>query len=248
MSLFCPASVPIIARPVPEAESSPSPRTKKRGLFKWRGAKSKDDVLAADAPLPSSSISSSLAQEVAHKAKSLPRDNLKHLEKHQDQHAFDASDANGHVYDGHDREPDIDTPEIPSRVYLSDDAEDDTPEIPPREYNWSDLESDGDDDDDDDAGENEVMIQKVYDSLAKFGGPSKETEKLYDTLEQYQKVILARKQSVQQQSSGGVRVHTHTHTQIPAHNCIHIHVCMWPLGSYEDKLIILNCADHNSKV
>ena len=206
-------SSPVTARAVPEPECSPSPRTKKKGLFRRWGAKSKDDAAATDTIHPASTISSSLAQEVAHRAKSLPRENLLHLEKHQGQQAVDARDTNGRVSEDHDGgEDEVDAPEVPSRGYLSDEAEEDIPELPPRQYNWSDFESDADDDDDD-AGESEEILQKVYDSLAKFGGPSKETEKLYDTLEQYQKAIFARKQSMLP-SVGGMRAHiAHTRTQ-----------------------------------
>ena len=164
---------------------------------------------------------------MAHKAKTLPRDNLLHLEKHQGQHGLDVKDTNGHMSEDHDGEQDDEgTPDVPLRGYISDEAEDDVPELPPREYNWSDFESDPDDDDD--AGESEVMVQKIYENLAKFGGPSKETEKLYDTLEQYQKVILARKQSLLPSGEGALlrictlahkhtRTHTHTHQNIRTH-------------------------------
>ena len=162
-----------------------------------------------------------------------------HLEKHQDQQGLDDKDTNGHVSEDHDREEDdLDTPDVPLRGYVSDEAEDDVPELPPREYNWSDFESDADDDDD--AGESEVIVQKIYDSLAKFGGPSKQTEKLYDTLEQYQKVILARKQSLLPSGEGTLLcictlahtpthphmyTSTHTHTHVRAHTQVPTHCC-----------------------
>ena len=203
-----------IAKVLTEAESSPSPKTKKKGGFWRRNTKGKDDTpTITESTPPASPNPFSLAQEVAKKAKSLPRDGLKHLEKQPFQASFEASDVDSGVYDHHDSGRDsVEPPELPTRGYLSDEAEDDAPELPPREYHWSDLDSDGDDDeDDDDAGGNEEILQKVYDSLAKFGGPSKETEKLYDTLEQYQKTLMARKQTTQQ-PEGGTSTYTHYHT------------------------------------
>ena len=136
----------------------------------------------------------SLAQEVVKKAKTLPRSGRDSAEP----------------------------PELPICGYLSDEAEDDAPELPPQEYHWSDVESDSDDDEDDDAGGNEEILQKVYECLAKFGGPSKETEKLYDMLEQYQKILIARKQTTQQ-LGGGTSTYTHTTTHYHTHTQAHTH-------------------------
>ena len=208
-----------VAKVLTEAESSRSPKTKKKGGSWRRNAKSEDDTpTTTESTPPASPNSFFVAQDVAKKAKTLPRDGFKHLEKQPFQALFEASGVSSRVQDHHDSGRDsAEPPELSTRGYLSDEAEDDAPELPPREYNWSDLESDGDgDEDDDDAGGNEEILQKVYDSLAKFGGPSKETEKLYDTLEQYQKTLIARKQ-ITQQPGGGTSTYTTTPTHIHTH-------------------------------
>ena len=93
------------------------------------------------------------------------------------------------VYDpdhGVDEVPEL--PERPDDLGMSDD--DSPPPVPPRQY-LSDFESDNEDEAvDEDEGE---MIKTIYDCLARAGGPSQETEKLYDTLDQYRKIALREK-------------------------------------------------------
>ena len=96
------------------------------------------------------------------------------------------SDVDSFVYDpDHDEVPEI--PERPDDLGMSDDGS--PPPVPPRLYP-SDFESDDDEAVDEDEGE---MIKTIYDYLAKAGGRSQETEKLYDTLDQYWKIHLQEK-------------------------------------------------------
>ena len=168
---------------ISQSEStSPSPKTKKKGLF--RGFRTKDESKVTPPSSPSL-----LAQEAVKKAATLPRDFVGLPSSKDSPTQLSPSDVDSGVYDhdhGVDEVPEI--PERPDDLGMSDD--DSPPPVPPRQY-LSDFESDNEDEAaDDDEGE---IIKTIYDYLALAGGPSQETEKLYDTLDQYRKVHLREK-------------------------------------------------------
>ena len=103
--------------------------------------------------------------------------------------AFFTADVDGGVYDhNHGVDKVLEIPKRPDDFGLSDDNS--PPPVPPRQY-LSDFESDNEDEAvDEDEGE---MIKTIYNCLARAGGPSQETEKLYNTLDQYRKIHLQEK-------------------------------------------------------